>query len=211
MTQCIECDKAVADELRKREARDAYERIHAALTRSGLPLDYRTGERRTGDLPGSVHHVLSMANMLGSGLRGVFLHGPAGTFKTSIAAAVLASHIRGGATGRYVLVPDLFADILASYRDDDVISRATLVDRCVSAPCLVLDDLGKEKASEHAAGVLFEILDGRYREARKGSWLIVTSNYDLDALCDRFPTREMADPIRRRIAELTISVPMGAK
>jgi DNA replication protein DnaC len=210
MYQCSDCDAAVAAELAERDIRQKRERVEANLLRSGLPAAYMTGERRTGDLPGSTHAVLSSAQSLGAGLLGLFLHGNAGTYKTSVAASILASHIRGGEIGLYVSAQDLLSDIHASYNGSGA-TRADLVDRLVNVPSLVLDDLGKEKASEHAAGVLFEILDGRYRRQGNGRWMIVTSNYDMDALCNRFPDPESADPIRRRLAELTVVVAMGRK
>lgn len=211
MIQCAECDETVASELAKRQARDETEGLFRRLRNSGLPLDYRTGARRQTDLPLIAGDAMTLCEMLGRSVRGLFLWGPAGSYKTSVAAAFLADQIRKGVEGRYVFVPDLFADIHASYRSDEAESRAAIVRRCTSAPCLVLDDLGKEKASEHAAGVIFEILDARYRKERNDGWLIVTSNFDLDALCDRFPTKEISDPIQRRLSELCVGVPMEAR
>ena len=170
-------------------------------------MAYRDGSRLLGHLPMRVGNAVTLCQMLGSGIRGIYFYGPAGTFKTSIAASYLASQVRGGAHGLYTFVPDLMADIHESYRNDEAESRTELVDRRIAVPCLVLDDLGKEKASEHGAGVIFEILDGRYREHRKGDWLIVTSNYPMDELCDRFP-EHLGEPIRRRLGELTVSYPM---
>jgi DNA replication protein DnaC len=206
--QCHECDNLVAEEIARRAARDAIERIDLAMRRSKLPTDYASGARRTGDLPGGTHHVLSMCQTLGNGIRGLYLWGPAGCYKTSLAASFMASQIRGGAVGKYIAMHDLLADIHKSYRSNDTESKADLVAAAVAAPCLVIDDLGKEKASEHAAMVLFEILDGRYRNAGKGQWMIVTSNYSLDALCNRFTVPELADPIRRRLSEMTVAVEM---
>lgn len=188
--------------------RDAEEAIDKALRRSGLPYDYRTGVRQLGHLPMSTADALSACQMLGSGIRGAYLVGPAGTHKTSVAAAFLASQIRAGGQGRYIPVPDLLTDLYAIYASDDSRSRADIVDALVMTPMLVLDDLGKEKATEHATGVIFEILDGRYRDARRGRWTIITSQYEPNALCKRFPEQETADAIARRIAEMTVVVKM---
>jgi DNA replication protein DnaC len=209
----------VGEEIKRREARDEREWEERRLLESGLPVAYRHGARSVCDLPPACADALSLCHLLGEELRGMYLSGGAGTFKTSIAASWLAQEVRKAkdskqlSPGRYVFVPDLLSDVHASYRNDDGDSRAALVSRCVNARWLVLDDLGKEKASPHAAGVIFEILDGRYRNYRAGQWLIVASNFDLDALCDRFPSGsddDFADPIRRRISELTVNVPMEA-
>ena len=206
--QCQPCDVRVDDYWRERNARTQAETAERNMRLSKLPKDYATGERKTGDLPGSTHAALSACQSLGNGVRGLYLYGEAGTFKTSLAAAFLASQIRGGAMGRYVPMHDLLADIHLSYRSDDADSKHSLVERCVTTPCLVLDDLGKEKPSEHAAMVLFEILDGRYRNNGRGHWMIVTSNYDLEALCDKLPSPEIAAPIKRRLSEMTVALEM---
>lgn len=210
--QCAQCDEKVAAYWAARTAREADESALESLRRSGLPIDYRTGSRTLASLPSKVMtNALSTAcSHLGTDLtRGLFLHGSAGSFKTSVAASCLAARIAStGRRGVYSFVPDLMADIHMSYRDEGGgESRSAIVDRLVSAPFLVLDDLGKEKASEHGAGVIFEIIDGRYRNWSAGRWLIVTSNFDLDALCDRFP-EHIGDPIRRRIAEMAVQIEM---
>jgi DNA replication protein DnaC len=188
--------------------RDAEEAIAKNLRRSGLPHSYRSGERALGHLPMSAGDAISACQMLGTEIRGAFLSGPAGAFKTSVAASFLASQIRAGGVGRYIAVPDLLTDLYAIYASDDSRSRADIVDALVTTPMLVLDDLGKEKATEHATGVIFEVLDGRYRDARKGRWTIITSQYVPDTLCKRFPEQETADAIARRIAEMTVVVKM---
>ncbi len=209
--QCEACDGLVARALAEQAQRDAEESAVDALRRSGLPIDYRTGKRTFAELDASIPSaVKSACSLLGTdAARGLFLHGSAGSFKTSAAAARLALQIAlTGVRAVYTFVPDLMADIHLSYRDEGgAESRSAIVDRLVSAPCLVLDDLGKEKASEHGAGVIFEIIDGRYRNWSEGRWMIATSNFTLDELCDRFP-EHIGDPIRRRIAEMSIQIEM---
>lgn len=208
MIQCAECDSLIALELDKLSVRDRAEQLENRLRHSALPIDYRTGARHIGHLPEITRKVVAMCEKLDDKSRGLFLCGPAGSFKTSVAAAFLADRIRAGKSGRYVFVPDLMSDVHASYRSNDTETRDAIVARCVGARLLVLDDLGKERASEHAAGVIFEIIDGRYRNPRPGDWTIVTSNYRLGTLCDRFPSEHFGDPIERRLSELTLDVPM---
>jgi hypothetical protein len=201
---CADCQHEVDQ---KRTAREAEAQIADEVRRmrdSGLPRAYVTGERLLGHVP---PHAASSAIALQHGLsRGLYLWGPAGAFKTSLAAAFLATEIRGGGTGRYVSATDLLADIQASYQNDGE-TRSDIVRRFIATPRLVMDDLGKEKASEHAANVIFQILDGRYRMQGPGRWTIVTSNYPLPALCARFDGA-IGDPIERRIAEMTTGVEM---
>lgn len=208
MIQCPECDQIVTEEIARRAARDDAEATAARLLRSGLPVDYRNGTRTLASLPLVAQQAVVACDLLGSAAQGLYLYGPAGSFKTSVAAAFLASRIRAGQSGLYVAIPDLFADVHASYGAGSTETRTAIVDRLVDAPLLALDEFGKERASEHAAGVIFEVIDGRYRNRRPGRWLIVASNLDLDTACDRFPGEELADPVRRRLSEMTAAVPM---
>lgn len=207
LMQCATCDEMVAREIAEKVARETEATAAARLQRSGLPIDYRAGSRIFGSLPVTPAH--SFLPHLGKGqARGLYLHGSAGSFKTSVAASWLAIAMAIGTSGTYAFVPDLMADIHLSYREEGGgESRSAITERLVSVPCLVLDDIGKEKASEHGAGIIFEIADGRYRSWTEGRWMIVTSNWSLDALCDRFPDH-LGDPIRRRLAEMCVQVAM---
>lgn len=217
--QCAPCDAEIAAEIAARESRDREGRAERELMDSGLPRAYRTGERTLSHLPLSkIGDAMQAAMMLGKQIRGIYLHGGAGEFKTSFACSLLASQIRSGARGRYVYVPELFARIYAGYDavamarggmiPANVPTRYEIVADLVNAPCLVLDDIGKEVPNTHAANVMAEALDGRYRNTRADFWMIVTSNYDLDGLCNRYGKlgAEVVDPMRRRISEMTISV-----
>lgn len=207
LVKCGDCDVVVETRLQERHERREREDRERFMLTSGLPRSYRRGERLLTDLPAIAQQTVTACKLLGSSVAGLYLHGDAGTFKTSVAAAFLAEQIRGGGEGRYVFVPDLFTDLYAIYSAGDQRSRADLVDGLVSTPRLVLDDLGKEKASEHAASVLFEILDGRYRTQGPGRWLIVTSNLAIHELAARF-FDDTGNPIARRLAEMTVPVPM---
>ena len=183
--------------------------IDREFRRSGLPRDYVTGERNSGDTPPEFTEIGRMLREIGTReFPGVFLFGPSKSFKTTIAAAFLAAQIRAEKSGRFVDVTDLMTDIQRSYHDDDFESRGEIVDHYAMTPLLVLDDLGQEKASHHAGEVLRQILDRRRRNWSLGRWLIVTSNFTPEELRDRFEERQTGNAILHRIAQLTISVPM---
>lgn len=207
---CPACDADVAVQVADREERDAAERILANFARSGLPKAYRTGERTWCDVRPSVVDVAPLFETITRGA-GVYLWGPAGSYKTSVAASLLAMKIADGSAGRYVFVPALFAELFAIYAAQDGRSASDVIDRYTSAPYLVMDDLGKEKPTQHAASVLMQILDARYTDPR--GWLIVTSNYSLDELRVRLDAagEEFADPIVRRLSELCVPVPMEVR
>jgi DNA replication protein DnaC len=62
---------------------------------------------------------------------------------------------------------DLMAEVQASYSRNDGETRLEIVSKLVKVPCLVIDDLGKEKSSEHASNVFFQVFDGRIETHEK--------------------------------------------
>jgi hypothetical protein len=208
---CADCDDFVALAQSDYIARMATGEIESNLVRSGLPRAYVKGERTLTDLPKSAGEALNACMQLGKEIGGLYLFGPAKAFKTSVAAAYLASQIRvlDGRRGVYISAPKLMDDIIASYHDSDMERRTAIIDRLIQTPMLVIDDLGKEKATEHSARVLFEVLDGRFQTRGKDRWTIVTSNYSPKDVAFRFEIpEEDRDPIRHRLAELTEAIQM---
>ncbi len=208
---CEACDQEVAREIAARSDRDRAERIATELRGSGLPRAYRDGVRTWERIR---EHVPEIEGIFAAAKRehmGLYLWGPAGAWKTSVAAALLAEAIRASGGGRYVFVPSLFAELFAIYAANDGRSSADVIERYAMTEHLVLDDLGKERPSEHAASVLMQIFDGRYVDRR--GWMIVTSNFSFDELHTRFDLagEQFSDPIIRRLTELCISVPMEVR
>lgn len=207
---CMTCHEANEREVANRLSRDRHEDWQRRLGASGLPTAYRTGLRTFRDIPG--HEFEEIAAAMGGELRGLYIHGKPGTFKTSVAAAFLKGSIDAGGSGRYVFLPDLMDKIYASYNGSDDASVASIVADLSAVPMLVLDDLGKEKRSEHSAGILFRILDGRYRQRSPNRWLIVTSNDSIAKLTRDYAVssgEDNAKALERRIVELTVPVQMS--
>lgn len=118
------------------------------------------------------------------------LTGAPGTGKTHLAAAILRelvreSKIRGKETARFVPVPELLAEIRASYRDDGPDER-DILDKYSQLPYLVLDDLGAEKSTEWSITTLYLIIDRRYRDMRP---TVVTTNLTLDQIAKTLSER----------------------
>ena len=210
---CESCDGIVEREQQERAERDRLAAIDSELSRSGLPLAYRDGSRSRRDVRKGGARSLALADLLIAGqLRGLYIHGPAGPDKTTLAASLLAELIRAGLSGRFVSVADMITDIDATRAEGALITRADIVKPLIDTQAVVIDDLGKERATDYTAGVLLQILDGRYTKlsdkAKQQRALIITSNYPLDGIIDRIRDETLAEPIRRRIAELTVSLEM---
>jgi DNA replication protein DnaC len=187
-------------EQERRSMRDAAEACDDRLKRSALPRDYALMFRNRTHLSEPQLELLDSAKAHPD----VYLHGTAGVGKTSVACVLLAEMIRAGSSGLYVVVPDLMSDLRMLYarsKPGDGLSSSSLIDPMIEAPLLVLDDIGKEKPSEHAATVLFELLDGRYRRRARGRWTCIASNYPPHVIGERFNATEVADPIVRRMTD----------
>ena len=108
--------------------------------------------------------------MLADG-RGVFLYGEKGTGKTKLAAIIANERAGTGKPVLFASVPDLMADIRASFASGGTSERVQAVK---ATPFLVLDDLGAEKMTEWVGEQLFCIVNHRYNEQLP---TVVTSNY----------------------------------
>ena len=109
--------------------------------------------------------------MVADEIKGLFLHGEKGTGKTKLAAIIANERAGAGKPVLFASVPDLMADIRASFSSGGTSERVQAVKE---TPFLVLDDLGAEKMTEWVGEQLFCIVNHRYNEQLP---TVVTSNY----------------------------------
>ncbi len=138
-----------------------------------------------------------------AGSAGLLFVGPVGIGKTHLACAVLQSLIAKGYTGLFYSYADLLTEIRNTYNDtgsakyfmDEDGNRweteSQILNHVTNVDVLLLDELGKVKASEWALDKVREIIGGRYNKKRT---TIATTNYPLDS---------------KREAEVTLQAKIG--
>ena len=109
---------------------------------------------------------------------GAYLYGESGTGKTFLASLIAQNFLREGKSVVFVKVPNLLADIQATFNGKG--KELDLLDELRAANLVVLDDFGMEKSTQWAGSTLCKILDMRYDNPNAVT--IITSNLSLDEL-----------------------------
>lgn len=160
----VECPCGVVAARRRLRIWEASQ-IPPAFT--GYTLD--SYAERTGDL-GLVETLREWQR----GLQWLVLVGDVGIGKSGLAASLLLDWMRAGQSGLYLVTPTFLSRLRATYREhgDDVDELAVMAS-VISAPLLVLDDVGTARLSEWGAEKLFTLVNERAMHGRR---TIVTSN-----------------------------------
>lgn len=120
---------------------------------------------------------------------GLLFVGPVGIGKTHLACATLRELVLAGYSGLFYSYADLLTEIRNSYNDNGGLKYFTdpdgnrwetetqILNHVINVEVLLLDELGKVKATDWVLDKIREIIGGRY--AKKNTTLI-TTNYPLD-------------------------------
>lgn len=112
---------------------------------------------------------------------GMYVYGAAGVGKTMLVCVIANERARLGKSSLFITVPDMLEEL----RDFDAAERrAAKLQLLYSTPCLIIDDLGAERATPWAADTLFRVFNHRYNEELQ---TIVTSNFALTDIAARLP------------------------
>ncbi|NQT48209.1 MAG: ATP-binding protein, partial [Chloroflexi bacterium] len=88
--------------------------------------------------------------------------GPSGCGKTHLAAAIANQRIQGGQPAFFISVSDLLDHLRSTFSPSSDVSYDDLFDQVLSAPLLVLDDLGIQASTAWAEEKLFQIINHRF-------------------------------------------------
>lgn len=157
------------------------------------------------DRPEFAEYIASFA---GNGGAGLYIHGGVGAGKTHAASAMARLFAEAGYEVAFTTAKGMLERVKATFDEG---GTEAAVARYAKCDVLVLDDLGKEDATEWSVGTVFSVLDARYEDMRP---TIVTSNYAPGALADRLARRGervTAEAIASRISQTCRPVYLGGR
>jgi DNA replication protein DnaC len=131
--------------------------------------------------------------------RGLWLMGPVGTGKTTLAMLVSQAALSAGRSVAIYSLPRLLNEIRDTHRAER--SHVDLLDRLTAVDLLHIDDVGAERTTDWVLEELYSIVNARYEDER--SMLITTNILDREALCEQITERTVS-----RLTEMCDELPL---
>lgn len=94
---------------------------------------------------------------------GLTLSGGTGTGKSHLAASII-HHIIPERSALYATVSDVLRAVRDTWRRDSAVSTGQMVERLRGLDLLVLDEIGVQSGTDNEHTILYDVLDGRYRD-----------------------------------------------
>jgi DNA replication protein DnaC len=130
--------------------------------------------------------------------RGLWLVGPVGTGKTTLAMLVSKGALKAGRSVAIYSLPRLLNEIRDAHRAER--SHVELLDRLTEVDLLHIDDVGAERTTDWVLEELYSIVNARYEDQRS---MIITTNLDYDELEAQVSARTAS-----RLAEMCDQLPV---
>lgn len=187
-TSCPECAaeaKASADRERAAERQRQAGRVRAArIERAGVPRRFHGATFDSFDADTEDQRAaLDAVNDVVMGVRSdngasAVLLGKPGTGKTHLAVAAVTELV-DGFSSRYMTAMQLIRAVRDTWRRESEVSETEVISELVGLDLLVIDEIGVQYGTEGERTILFDVIDGRYRERRS---TIMISNQSSDGL-----------------------------
>jgi DNA replication protein DnaC len=218
-----EAEAAEAARQKAEEDRKMRERVQRIIGESGMGFRFLRRTFATFEITSdnkrphkaAKNYVDTFSSMLPSrenlepGRNGLFITGPKGTGKTHLAAAIANQLMQQGTAVICMTMIDLLERIKRTYeRSKD--SESTVLNLYKQVPLLIIDDIGKEPATEWGISKIYAIINGRYEGYMP---TIVTTNYDDQQLVKRLTPANgddiTAEATIDRLREMCLSIQMA--
>ncbi len=132
--------------------------------------------------------------------KGLLLLGNVGSGKTHLAAAIANRLIQELYTVVFGNITDIIARIYDTYDKESEISTVEIINYLTTVDLLIIDDLGKEYATENAKALIYQIINTLYEDERL---VVITTNLNSKELTERLGAATVS-----RITEMTTPVIM---
>jgi len=109
----------------------------------------------------------------------LILAGEYGAGKTGLTVALLRVLAERGQSVLFVNAPAMLRRVRATYGKSDAETESAVIDSLAEVEVLAIDDVGKERLTEWATELLYDVVNRRYSDGRR---TIVTTNLGVDRL-----------------------------
>lgn len=144
------------------------------------------------------------------GRNGLFITGPKGTGKTHLATAIANQLMQEGTAVVCMTMIDLLERIKQTYERYSQAgdNESDVLELYKTVPLLIIDDMGKEPATDWAVSKIYAIINARYEAYMP---VVVTTNYTDDELVNRLTPKDTrddttADATIDRLREMCIGI-----